>query len=227
MFQVFLKVSHVFIVSSYILLFGSPFSSPISSIFIFIFSSTSSDSSTIEVLLVREIQSLPPVETMVRGDDSASAFDRSGSSEHSSPQGLHWVDPKVTRITSAFVKRAPVADFLDRVDVLKPDASVDVIGIKPCEVPDTVCSTRSLTKRPFFTCTLVCFLTFTSLSLLTTSRWVCFGRSTWLLLNCIIIHGRLSRPSASFAMFFACLLPLQPFLTIIPPTQPNWFCGIH
>ena len=134
-------------------------------------SSTSSDSSTTEVLSVREIQSLPSVETMVRGNNSTDASDRSGSPEHSFPQGLHWVDPKVTRITSAFVKRAPVADFLDRVGVLKPDVSVDVIGIKPCEVPDTVCSTRSLTERPFFTCTLVCFLTFTSLSLLITSRW--------------------------------------------------------
>ena len=42
---------------------------------------------------------------------TAGASDRSGSPEQLSPQGLDWVDPKMTQITSAFVKKASVAKF--------------------------------------------------------------------------------------------------------------------
>jgi len=56
----------------------------------------------------------------------------------------------VTRITCSFVKRDVVASFLDQVCVLKPDVSLDVISIEPCEPTDVVCSARSTTERPFF-----------------------------------------------------------------------------
>ena len=47
------------------------------------------------------------------------------------------------------MKRNLIANFLNKVDALKPDVSVDAIGIESCEMTDVVCSARSPTERPF------------------------------------------------------------------------------
>jgi len=114
-------------------------------------SSSVSDSSTTEPLSVGAIQVLHPVEEVARGDDPDGAVGRSDSLEQViSPPEIDWVDPKVTRITFAFTTETSVANFLERVPILKADASLDFFRVEPCLSTETICLGRSSSESPFF-----------------------------------------------------------------------------
>jgi len=91
------------------------------------------------------------VEDVVRGDDPGSVIDRSGSPEQFiSPPKLDWVDPKVTNITSAFRTETSIANFLDRVPILKADTSNNLISVEPYSLTEAISLGRSSTEVPFF-----------------------------------------------------------------------------
>ena len=114
-------------------------------------SSSASNSSTTEPVLVGAIQVLHPMENVARGDESGGVVDRSGSLEQViSPPKLDWVDPKVTRITSAFKTGTSVSEYLEKVPILKEYTSLDLLTVKPCLPTETICLGRSPTEPPFF-----------------------------------------------------------------------------
>jgi len=116
---------------------------------------------------VGETQTFPLV-GVVREDNSVGASDQSGAFGQSSPQGLDWVDPKVTRITCSFVKRDVVAEFLDKVGVLKLDVSLNVIVIDLVSLSIWYALLGHLPNALSFIYMPVCFLTESLLS----PRWL-------------------------------------------------------
>jgi len=109
------------------------------------YSSSSSSTS------VRAIQTIAPQVEEVRGDDVGNASDRSSSSERLRPhEGPAWVDPKVYGIASMFHTDASVADFLNKVLVLKASAKESLLSFGPCSLDDRVYREWLSTEPPFF-----------------------------------------------------------------------------
>ena len=129
----------------------SPFVEPPSSLSSSSSSSSSSTSSSNKVLSVRAIQIVAPQVKEVRGDDAGNASDRSSSSERPRPHGgPAWVDSKVCEIASVFHMETSVAEFLNKVPVLKASTEESLLAFGPCSLEDRVYRERSSTESPFF-----------------------------------------------------------------------------
>ena len=115
------------------------------------FSSFSFNSSTTKPISIGAIQVLYPVENVAKGDDLGCVVNGSGSLDQViSLLELDWVDPKVTMITSAFRIGISVSEFLERVPILKADASLDLLIVEPCLPTETICPDWSPIEPPFF-----------------------------------------------------------------------------
>ena len=117
-------------------------------------SSSSSSSSTPfsdKPISVGVIQVVAPGVEGVRGDDANNASDRSSSSKRPHlHRGLAWVDPKVCEIASLFHTDASVAEFLDKVPILKASTENSLLAFSLCSLEDRVYRERSSTEPPFF-----------------------------------------------------------------------------
>ena len=129
----------------------SPLPEPSSSSSSSSFSSSSSTSTSNKILSVGAIQTIAPKTEEVRGDDAGIASDRSSSSERPHPhEGPDWINPKVFGIASVFHTDASIADFLNRVPVLKASAKESLLSFGPCSLDDRVYKVQSSTEPPFF-----------------------------------------------------------------------------
>ena len=114
-------------------------------------SSSSFDSSTIEPLSVGAVQTLSPLENVVRGDDPEGVSDRLDSPEQSSPlSGLEWVNRKFIAFTFSFLDWASISTFLGRYPILKSDACDGILAVEHCRPTDTICMGRSSSEGHFF-----------------------------------------------------------------------------
>jgi len=87
----------------------------------------------------------------VRGDDVRNASDQSSSSERLRPHGgPSWVDPKVCEIAFVFHTDASMAEFMDKVPVLKASVEESLLSFSPCSLDDRVYRGQSSTEPPFF-----------------------------------------------------------------------------
>jgi len=114
-------------------------------------SSSSSTSSFSKILSVGAIQTIAPEMEEVRDDDAGNVLDRSSSSKWPrSHEGPEWVDPKVFGIASVFRTDVSVADFFNRVLVLKFSSRDSLLSFDSCSLDDRVYRGRSSTEPPFF-----------------------------------------------------------------------------
>ena len=114
-------------------------------------SSSSSTSSSSKAISVGAIQAISPQVEEVRGDDTGNASDWSISSEQPRPhEGPAWVDPKVCGIAFEFHTDVSLAEFLDKVPVLKASAEKSLLSFGPYSLDDRVYRGRSSTEPPFF-----------------------------------------------------------------------------
>ena len=106
-------------------------------------SSSSSSSSSDRASPVGDVEGFPSP-GLVREDAG-------NASDHSAPfEGPAWVDSRVCEVSSSFYTDTSVAEFLDKVPVLKASGEESLLAFGPCSLEDRVYRERSSTEPPFF-----------------------------------------------------------------------------